>query len=486
MTNRRFWQPPDDNRWAHGLLLAAQSLIVFIFFCGSWWWRPRWVFADTTPAFIRDAMLQGLGTNAYTAVSFSRYALTPLIIALVFIWILMGFRGVRQLVLSARWYWLMAFGALVFWIFLSVGWSQENSYAAQNQASQWVMVLFFVLVVSCVGPSARIVGAALLAGAIFQGVLGIAQTVIQHDVGIHWVDDHLFKIGFGLYEFGLNPNTSGANVIQSGNVRFLRAHGLTPHPNLLGPALVMGLLGGVWLWEQTRSRAVTSVVYVVVLWSLFLTFSRASIGGLMVGLLVLSGAVWWKRLSPQNGLALLTVLALVAGLFYTLYQPLVDVRAGSGAEGETSLEQMSVESRQVLLDQAETIIQTHPYSGVGIGNFPYVSQQMLQQRPELDIKGDNVHRVYYLVVAEIGMIGTVMFVITGLIIVGFLWRRRFRLSLASWGLAMAIVGWLAIGWFEFFWWVLMPYQVLFWGTMATLMRDALPDVDEAIHWPTSS
>lgn len=476
MINRRFWQPPDDNWWGHGLLLAAQSLIIFIFFTGSWWWRPRWLFADTAPPFIRDALRQGVGTDAYTAISFTRFAITPFIVALVILWLLMGMRGLAQLVLSGRWYWLVALGLLIFWIFLSMGWVAENQYVAQNQVGQWVMVFLFVLIVSCVGPSSRVIGAALLAGAVFQAMIGIIQTLLQHDLGIHWLDDNTLQLGLGLYEFSLNPTASGTSVIQSNDVRFLRAYGITPHPNLLAPVLVMGLLSGWWLWERGQSRVVSIFTIGIVLWGLFLTFSRAALGGYIVGFMFLTMMLyWWKISRVRTLLEYMAFILMLGGLFYIVYQPLVDVRAGIGDEGATSLEGISVESRAVYLAQAETMIREHPLRGVGIGNFPYVSQQMLQAQTEIDLRGDNVHRVYYLIVAEIGLVGGLLFATTGLVVLGFLWRNRLQIALSTWGLIAAIMAWLALGWFEFSWWVLMPYQLLFWGVIAIIMRDALPD-----------
>ncbi|PJF39599.1 MAG: hypothetical protein CUN55_13945, partial [Phototrophicales bacterium] len=305
------------RRWSSYLLVITHLLILFLFFSGSWWWRPRWVFAETTPAFIREAMLQGAGSDAYTAVSFARFAHTPLIIMIFSLWVLMGFRGLRQLVLSGRWYWVLSFGLAIFWIVLSIGWSVENSFAAQNQASQWFLVFLLVLVISCVGPSTRMVSLAILGGAVFQALLGIVQTLLQHEVGIHLVDDRVFRIGIGIYEFDLNPELSGANVIQSNGMRFLRAQGLTPHPNLLAPVLVLGVLSSFWLWQHaSKSRAMVIVMHVIMLWGLFLTFSRASIGGLVLGTMLLGiSSLTTKQINRHEWRAFLVLLGFLAGLF---------------------------------------------------------------------------------------------------------------------------------------------------------------------------
>ncbi|PJF42143.1 MAG: hypothetical protein CUN55_10410, partial [Phototrophicales bacterium] len=142
------------------------------------------------------------------------------------------------------------------------------------------------------------------------------------------------------------------------------------------------------------------------------------------------------------------------------------------------IEPISVVSRQIYLQQAQKIINAHTFSGIGIGNFPYASQRLLQQRPDLRIRGDNVHRVYYLAVAEIGLVGSGLFAITALVVIGFLLRNYRHMPLSAWGILVGIVAWLAIGWFEFFWWALMPYQILFWGCIAALMYDVLPNTED--------
>jgi hypothetical protein len=259
-------------------------------------------------------------------------------------------------------------------------------------------------------------------------------------------------------------------------VRYLRAYGLTAHPNLLAGGLVMGLSAGLWMWRQPELRRMAAWTTTIGLWGVFLTFSRASVGGLLVGSVAVFAAWWIVGNSRMKwlgaGLRFSMVILLVGGTFYMVYRPLVDVRAGSGNEGEASLEQMSVQSRQVYKEQANIMIRENTWRGVGIGNFPWVSFHMLRDDPRgLDLQGDHVHNIYYLAIAELGVIGGGLVLITltiaGIVVVWH-WRKQ-QLSVESIAVGGGVLAWLAIGWFEFFPWSLFTHQVIFWGAMAVVL-----------------
>lgn len=463
--------------WIKVITLLMHVLIMGIFFCATWWWRPRWVYAAWVPSFVRDRLSQPSNTDAYREVFFARYALTTFILILAILWILTWFRGIRKLVYDGRMWWLFSFGMLLVWIFLSIRPDiVVNVAVARSQAAQWVLVFIFVVVVSCNGPSPRMISFALVGGMVFHAVIGIAQVGLQHEIGVAWIDEHLLKVGINIFELRLNPEVSGVSVIQSEDVRFLRAYGLTAHPNLLAGGLVMGLLAGLWMWRQPEWQRLAAWTTTIGLWGLFLTFSRASVGGLLVGSVVVFAA-WWmtdfcRRELVSSGLRFGVVVLLVGGTFYMVYRPLVDVRAGSGNEGETSLEQMSVQARQIYKEQAKIMIRDNMWRGVGIGNFPWESFHMLRDDPRgLDLQGDHVHNIYYLAVAELGVIGGGLVSTTlavAAIIVGLRWRKK-QLSSESIALGGGVLAWLAIGWFEFFSWSLFTHQVIFWGVMAAVL-----------------
>lgn len=450
---------------------------MWIFFCGTWWWRPRWVYHEWVPAFVRDGLSQPSNTDAYREVFFARYALTAFIVLLAILWILTMFRGLRNIVHDGRMWWLFSFGLLLLWIFLSIRPAEVvNAAVARSQAAQWGLVFVFVLVVSCNGPSTRMISLALVGGTIFHAVIGIAQVGLQREIGVAWIDEHLLKLGINIFELRLDPEISGVSVIQSEGVRYLRAYGLTAHPNLLAGGLVMGLLAGLWMWRDPKTQRLATWTTTIGLWALFLTFSRASIGGLFVG--AVGVFLVWLIIGIRRqevvgvGFRFGILILLIGGAFYLVYRPLVDVRAGSGDEGETSLEQMSVQSRQVYKEQAKIMIRENTWRGIGIGNFPWESFQMLRDDPRgLDLQGDHVHNIYYLAIAELGVIGGGLVILTlgiaGIVVV-LRWQKK-RLSVEAIALGGGVLAWLAIGWFEFFSWSLFTHQITFWGVLAAIL-----------------
>ncbi len=463
------------NRWQQAATIATQALILFIFFCATWWWRPRLMLAEWVPDAIRDGLMSPFNSDAYLEVYFARFAHTAFIILLVGLWAATLFRGLRQL--GDRLWWVIGLGLLVFWIWLSVDWAAVKPAVARSQAWQWTLVFAFVLVVVSNGPPIRWITMAIVAGVIFQGTLGIAQVAMQRELGLSWIDENLLKLGVQIYEFRLDPAQSGVSVIQSGGIRYLRAYGITSHPNLLGAGLVMGLLTASWLWLKPEMRRTAAWVTALMLWALLLTFSRASMGGLIVGGVVI-GVLWWcsKNWRWDAALGALVLAVLVGAVFYMLYRPLVDVRLGRGEEGAASVEGISVEARKVYIEQARTVIDDYPIRGVGIANFPWVSAQMIHDDPRnLDMKGDYVHRVYLVILTELGIVGAILWGGTLGVSGWLLWRRWHygQLSPEIIALCGGIVAWLAISWFEFFPWALLPYQVLFWGALAAAIRQPL-------------
>lgn len=460
--------------WVRLATEAMHALILLCFFCSTWWWRPRWLLAGWVPDTLRNRLLMPTDSDVYQTVYFSRFALTAFIVLILILWASTFFRGLGDIALDGRIWWIISLGVLVAWIWLSVEWATRKPSVAQSLAAQWLLVFIFVLVLVANGPPVRRIALTIIAGMIFQAVIGIAQSALQHEVGISWIDEHWLHLGINLFEFRLDPNVSGTPVIQSEGVRYLRAYGLTSHPNLLGGAMVMGVLASSWLWLRSDTRRVAGTVTALGLWALFLTFSRSSVGGLLIGLIVVFGLWWLNGYGKREAIVSLAIILILAGvLFYAFYQPLVNVRAGGGQEGLASVEEISVQSRRIYVEQARTLIREHVWRGIGIGTFPWASHEMLQNDPRnLDLRGNSVHNIYYLALAEIGLVGAILVGGT-LATAGWALYHRWRaapLAPEVIGLIGGVCAWMAIGWFEFFPWSLFPHQVLLWGVIAAVLR----------------
>jgi len=101
--------------------------------------------------------------------------------------------------------------ALVTAVSIALFWS-TYLYLLQEQGERWALWLVAALVT-------------------VQGGVAVLQFARQSALGLS-----------ALGELAIDPQGQGASVIEAGGRRWLRAYGLTPHPNVLGGYLGMGLL----------------------------------------------------------------------------------------------------------------------------------------------------------------------------------------------------------------------------------------------------
>jgi O-antigen ligase len=183
-----------------------------------------------------------------------------------------------------------------------------------------------------------------------------------------------------------------------------------PHPNLLAGVLVIGLLAAAaWILSEKRwQRYAGTLLFVTGLYALLLTFSRTAWGALVVGILLALPLARKHLRHPEvrRSVALAVGLSLAAGaIFFVSFRPLLGARVG---EGQESIELRSVSDRVVFTQFALQSIGERPFSGVGIGNFPWRTSYFLV-RTFYDLRGDNVHNIYLSAWAEMGTVGLLLY-----------------------------------------------------------------------------
>lgn len=235
-----------------------------------------------------------------------------------------------------------------------------------------------------------------------QGSVAIAQFVWQKDLG-------LVVLG----ELPLNPAFEGITVLYARGQPWLRAYGLTAHPNLLGALLVMLLL---WLlpsisratgWRQVGLLVAVSLGSL----GLFVSFSRAAWLALAIALLIWLILRWRRqRFLPAHEhpldnekrgrrpldkrLLLLLPLLLLLWLNY-------DLVLSRFTSLDTLVEARSLQERLYDYRLSLQVIASHPWTGVGLGNYTDFARL-------LDPNANRVHNVPLLVTAELGLPGTLL------------------------------------------------------------------------------
>lgn len=385
-------------------------------------------------------------------------------------WLIMGLPGFHALRQDRRKLWAFALLLLALWAFASTSWAfirADHPEVGENGALQFGVVALFAVAASCVGPSARTIVMIFGIGIAWNSTLTFLQVARQGPLGLT-----------ALGEFPIWPDHPGISVLMAGPIRWLRPYGLLPHPNILGGFLAIGLLAVLSGIFSTRWRIwlIGTVLFLSGFWALLLTFSRAAWGGFTAGILVaLPYLIATRlRLSPvrRRVLATATAALMMAALFAALYWPLLAARAGVGEE---RVELRSVADRIVFTRFAEQAIAENTFLGVGIANFPWRTSYYLLET-DYDLRGDNVHNIFLLAWAELGIVGLGLFIAA--IAAG---------SYAAWqGLqtqqsgpenAMlfgAFAALAAIGLLDHYPWTLLHFQAAWWGCLAISLHQPQP------------
>ena len=284
-----------------------------------------------------------------------------------------------------------------------------------------------------------------------QGGVGMAQFVLQRDLGLAM-----------LGELALDPEVRGVSVLltEEGQ-RWLRAYGLTGHPNLLAALLAILLLlllrdlPGQAGWR----RIALAVAVGVGALGLVATVSRAAWLAFAIGLGVWVFGVWMASRATHSvevprsrpswrRLVLWLIVPVAAGVsMVVLYGGQLATRF---LDLNTAVEARSLIERTRDIRIASMLIREHPWTGVGLGNY-------LTSARLVDRSARVVHNVPLLVTAEMGILGGVLWLWLGLAPIGAAlgaWRegRRDLLpQLAPW-VALLTIGmfhglpWINTGW----------------------------------------
>lgn len=283
-----------------------------------------------------------------------------------------------------------------------------------------------------------------------QGSIGVGQFVLQRDIGL-----------VALGERVLDRTVEGTSVFVVEGRPWLRAYGLTGHPNMLGSLLALTMLllvPAVRRAEGVASLALTATLTMGVL-GMLATVSRAAwlAGGIGAGFIGL--AAWRESRSDvpstrarHHASRLAVWLPLVsmgaAGLiFLTIYGGQMSTRF---FRLDSAVEVQSLSERRRDAAMALHLIAQHPWQGVGLGNY-------LTAARRIDPDADLAHSAPLLAWAELGAPAGVLWMVLMLAPFAAVARAAMRgdtrltSDLAPW-LALCVLQfwqpmpWISVGW----------------------------------------
>ena len=246
----------------------------------------------------------------------------------------------------------------------------------------------------------------LAAAVLVQAGVAIGQFLRQADLGLR-----------SLGELALDPRIDGISVLMADGQPWLRAYGLTGHPNVLGATLALLLLFLLLALRTRRGadRLALAVVVMVGTAGLLVSFSRTAWLGFAAGLLVLvTGAARRERrmddpppgpgpARPPFGWVLAAGMVVLVVAFVALFG---DLALSRFVSLDTPIEATSLSDRQRDASLALDLIAQAPWRGVGAGNYLAAAQATVAD-------ARTVHNVPLLVGSELGLMGLILLVWMG-------------------------------------------------------------------------
>jgi O-Antigen ligase len=336
----------------------------------------------------------------------------------------------------------------------------DPEYAAYGVVRLTFVVAFYVMLVNA--PLKReLIAWPLALGMAIQAAVGVPQFLLGHSLGLKW-----------LGETTVDAGTPGVSVVMVGEQRWLRAYGLTQHPNVLGGLLMASLWVVVGHYLSQRGwRRIALLGLLAVGWgTLLITFSRAAwlgvaVGGAVLGALLLFWQGTANRATRPAARSTVTlaagVLALVLLVFVAGNWRLLRPRLGLVSQG---VEIRSLDERVELNSAALTLIEMRPWLGVGLSNF---SEALLRLAPSsVSVYRDYspVHNVLLLATAELGLFGGLLWLLLLVSPWLALWLRRRQVRMTPWwaGLSAALAALAVTGFLDHYLWSFQQGRLLFW------------------------
>lgn len=345
---------------------------------------------------------------------------------------------------------------------VSVFFSVDTILSAYHATRFTFLFLFYLFIVNEIR-SVRWIIVPVMIQVFLQSVIAIGQTLAQSSLGLGLFGEHT-----------LDPAQSGVSIVPVAGMRFLRAYGLSDHPNILGGCLAFGLilLLAVVLYGKERQTWIASAGFLVVFPALVMTFSRSAWVSLMVAasFLVACEALARRWDSLKRAALLGMASLLLVSPFLIKNMGVFESRVNSG--NVTQDDQMK--ERAFLLEAGNTVFVEHSAIGVGLGASALALKNRFEYFP-LDYQPP--HFALLTVAMEIGVFGALFY--------GLLWVVPGVKFFSHWqilkqqprtlGALGLLLGVFVVGLFDYYTWSYAPgrlWQWLAWGLVSLELGEA--------------
>lgn len=292
----------------------------------------------------------------------------------------------------------------------------------------------------------------LIVTALYQVFIAVIQFYFQENIGLKY-----------LGESSLSPVIDGVAKINEDGFKMIRAYGTFPHPNILASFLSLALFLPYYLYLRNRAENKARDIFYVLLFlafsvGLFFTFSRAAILSFVIISFLFFAFLILRKNSVFDKVKIYKLAALSATIFLTLtfvFNREIISRLS---------EDQSLSQRIYYVNVAKEAIFSHPFFGIGIGNF--TSYFYGNFSGLFDWQYQPVHNLFLLIAAEIGIFGALLFLF---FIVKSLFESLKKLeNLFQYIILFSFLNFLILASTDHYFWTIQQGQILFWLVLGIL------------------
>lgn len=298
----------------------------------------------------------------------------------------------------------MSFLVIVFLIFsfLSIFWAKDSSLAFY----WWLRILqgailFFLI---------QKIDFSLLKASLSLALAGLFQLAL---VGYQFLNQKMFASKW----LGIAAQDSaqlGTSVVETTGGRIMRVYGSFSHPNIFAGFLIFLIFILFVLyayakksWQRNFILFFSSLITI----ALFLTYSRGAWIALILNVILL-GLVIFKKSAARFRLPFFEFFGLIF-IIIIVFSSISLRDLVVRVEGSGRLEAHSLNERVLNFQRGAEIIRENFLLGTGIGNYTLALFEKYPRLSSWDYQP--VANIYFLILAEIGLLGLVLF----LLIIGF-------------------------------------------------------------------
>lgn len=285
----------------------------------------------------------------------------------------------------------------------------------------------------------------LFSSGLVQAVIALTQYFSQKPLGLRLLGEQPLtaKIHIPNGRIWLFDHIS--QIYQSGaNKAVYRALGTMPHPNVLGGLFVISLLTTTHFFLEKRSWRIWLIpCHLLQLMALATTYSRSALFAYLLATLIY---VSWNRLRNRQAIRSTLFLVCISGMLTaTLFSEQYLHRGG--VVNYTNTSRQSDQERLFYQSVALNMIQSHPFLGVGFGQFSLRAPAFLPKGVDPQSAISATHNIYLMIATETGLLSLFLFLSWAALLLS----RSFRSIERDTGLLFSLfVAFLFIGLFDFY------------------------------------